>query len=195
MSQGRPLEFDPEVALQAAMEVFWAKGYEASSLQDLISAMRISKSSFYQAFGSKHQLFEACLVRFREQQVERMTVALDGAQSGMAFLRFFLVSLADEVRTTEPSKGCLIMNTATELAGRDPSVATLVQQGTGAFMSILERAVKRAQKEGSVGKQKDPKTLSQFLLALLAGMKAMVKAGASAGTVEDVAEVALSALK
>ncbi len=63
MSIGRPLQFDPEQVLDAAMQVFWASGYDATSLQDLLQAMRLSKSSFYQTFGSKQQLFERCLRR------------------------------------------------------------------------------------------------------------------------------------
>lgn len=92
MSQGRPLEFDPRLALQKAMDVFWCHGYEATSLQDLLTAMNISKSSFYQAFGSKHAIFERCLELFRERQVRQMSLALEQSPSGKEFLRSMLRS-------------------------------------------------------------------------------------------------------
>ena len=111
------------------MELFWCRGYEATSLQSLLTTMDISKSSFYQAFGSKHELFERCLMVFRERQVGRMTVALEQAPSGKAFLRAMLLSAAREASSDEPPKGCLIMNTATEFSGRDAVVADLVEQG------------------------------------------------------------------
>lgn len=133
MSLGRPLEFDPEAVLDAAMEVFWRQGFEATSLQDLLAAMNLSKSSFYQAFGSKQQLFETCLARFRKHQAARMMRTLAAAPSGLSFLRQFLRSVAKEARGTDCPKGCLIMNTATEFAGRDAAVAALVECGGPGF--------------------------------------------------------------
>jgi TetR/AcrR family transcriptional regulator, transcriptional repressor for nem operon len=65
MIYGRPLEFDPDIALQAAMQLFWCKGYESSSVQDLITTMEVSKSSFYQTFKSKHILFQRCIVNYQ----------------------------------------------------------------------------------------------------------------------------------
>jgi TetR/AcrR family transcriptional repressor of nem operon len=97
MSQGRPLEFDPSLALQRAMELFWCRGYEATSLQDLLTAMDISKSSFYQAYGSKHEIFERCLQLFRERHVRQMSMALEQSPSGKAFLRGMLRSVASVV--------------------------------------------------------------------------------------------------
>lgn len=194
MSLGRPLEFDPNQALLAAMETFWRQGYEATSLQDLLAAMGISKSSFYQAFGSKHALFERCLHRFRERQVARMTATLAAAPRGIDFLRQFLLSLADEARAEVTPKGCLIMNTASEFAGRDASVGLLVQDSTRAFAAVLEQAVRRAQEEGDIAPHKDPQVLSRYLLTTLAGLKTMVKAGADARSVEQIAKVALAAL-
>lgn len=188
------MEFDPEAALQAALDLFWCKGFEATSLLDLLAVMGISRSSFYQAFGSKHRLFERCLEQFRSQQVARMSAALEAAPSAAEFLQGFLLTQADEARTGVPSRGCLIMNTATEFAGRDASVAERVAEGTRAFSVVLERAVRQAQMEGSINPRKDAKALAQYLIALMAGMKAMVKAGADGDALERVAEIALHTL-
>lgn len=194
MSLGRPLEFDPETALDAAMEVFWRHGFEATSLQDLLTAMNLSKSSFYQAFGSKQQLFETCLTRFRERQAARMMHTLATAPTGLSFLRQFLRSVAKEARAADCPKGCLIMNTATEFAGRDSAVASLVEQGVSAFSEVFHAAVTRAQREGDIAAERNAEALARYIVSTVSGIKTMIKAGASAKTAEEIAEVALTAL-
>lgn len=194
MSQGRPLEFDPHLALQKAMEVFWCRGYEATSLQDLLAAMNISKSSFYQAFGSKHELFERCLQAFRERQVGRMTAALERSSSGKEFLRSMLLSAAREATVNEQPKGCLIMNTATEFSGRDAVIAGLVDEGTRQFSGVFQKAIERAQADGEIAAEKNAEVLARYVVSTISGLKTMAKAGMPATAIEDVAEVALSAL-
>lgn len=195
MSVGRPIQFNPDLARTAAMEVFWRKGYEATSLQDLLEAMGLSKSSFYQAFGSKHQLFGECLDHFRERQVRQMTKRLSASSSALEFLRGFLLSVAAEARRRDAPKGCLIMNTATEFAGRDPVIAGLVADGTRDFAGVFEAAVRRAQSEGEIPPGKNPQVLSRYLLATVSGLRAMVKSGADAKAVEEIADIALGALR
>lgn len=194
MSLGRPIEFDPDQALQAAMEVFWRQGYEATSLQDLLQAMGLSKSSFYQAFGSKHELFQRCLALFRERQVKRMMSALKRAPSGLEFLHGVLRSTVQEARTAAP-KGCLIMNTATEFSGRDPAVSELVADGARDFAGVFRAAVIRAQEEGDISPAQNADTLAHYVVTTVSGLKTMVKAGLSPTTITEVAEVALGALR
>lgn len=195
MSLGRPIEFDPDQALQAAMEVFWRQGYEATSLQDLLQAMGLSKSSFYQAFGSKHELFQRCLALFRERQVKRMMSALNRAPSGREFLHGVLRSTAQEAHSPHPPKGCLIMNTATEFSGRDPLVSALVADGARDFAGVFRAAVIRAQEEGDISHSQNADTLAHYVVTTVSGLKTMVKAGLSPTKVAEVAEVALGALR
>lgn len=176
------------------MELFWCRGYEATSLQSLLTTMDISKSSFYLAFGSKHELFERCLMAFRERQVGRMTTALEQAPSGKAFLRTMLLSAARDASSDEPPKGCLIMNTATEFSGRDAVVADLVEQGTRQFADVFQAAIERAQADGEITSAKDAEILSRYVVSTMSGLKTMAKAGMPAEAIEQVAEVALGAL-
>lgn len=194
MTQGRPLEFNPDEAIDRALEVFWSKGYEATSLSDLLAVMEIAKSSFYQAFGSKHELFEVCLVRFRERQVARMRAALDGAASARCFIRSMLAAIVADAASMETPKGCLIMNTATEFAGRDAAVARLVSHATSDFADVFAAAVRRAQHEGDISPEKDAEALARYIVSTISGLKTMVKAGFSPKAVDEVAEVAMGAL-
>ncbi|MCB1928918.1 MAG: TetR/AcrR family transcriptional regulator [Rhodocyclaceae bacterium] len=195
MNLGRPLEFDPEVALDAAMNVFWQLGFEASSLPALLQAMGLSKSSFYNAFGSKHQLFEACLERFRGRQIELMQQGLGRAASPLAFIREMLLANAAEARQHGPRRGCLIMNTATEFAGRDPSVGELVGAAARDFASMFREAVERAQQQGEIPSSADPEVLAHYLVTTMAGLRTMVKAGLPADELEKVVVLAVQALR
>jgi len=194
MQAGRPLEFDPDIALDEAMAVFWQQGFEATSLADLLTAMKLSKSSFYNAFGSKQRLFERCLARFRARQVGNMRHALASAPSPLAFIRGMLLAAATEARQATCPRGCLIMNTATELAGRDPSVAALVSAAAQDFTATFRLAVEQAQACGEIPPERDAAILARYLVATVAGLKTMVKAGVGADEIEQLAEVALRAL-
>lgn len=195
MKLGRPLEFDPDESLETAMQLFWSKGYEATSLQDLLNAMALSKSSFYQAFGGKHPLFEQCINRYRDKLATQMLDRLRRAKSGKAFIEESLYSLAEEVRCSEQPRGCLIMNSATEFAQRDPVVAELIAQGTEKFTNVFLAAVKRAQAEGDIPLQKNAHALARYLVSSISGLKTMAKAGTDPTTLEEIVGVVLTALE
>lgn len=195
MQTGRPLEYDPELALDAALGVFWQQGYEATSLTDLLGAMSLSKSSFYNAFGNKQQLFDACLERFRGRQVRRMRETLASAASPLGFVRAMLLANAAEAREPGPPRGCLVMNTATEFAGRDAAVAARVADAARDFAGMFRMAVEMAQERGEISREADPEVLGRYLLTTMAGLRTMVKAGLPADQLDEVIEVAMSALR
>ena len=195
MNIGRPVEFDPDRALESAMHLFWKKGYESTSLQDLIQAMNLSKSSFYQAFGSKHQLFLRSIKLYRDSVVDEMYRLLGKAGSGRKFIEESLLSIANETRGVDARRGCLVMNSANEFSQRDPVIADLIKKSTESFSAILEKAVVAAQENNEIAPNKDPKVLAQYLLTTMSGLKTMVKAGTSANTIRAIANFALKTLK
>ena len=146
------------------MQVFWRQGYAATSLQQLLDAMDLSKSSFYQAFGSKQRLFERCIEHFRDDQVHRLRQALEQAGSGRVFLEQCLHTLAEEARGPQKPRGCLIMNTATEFAGREPAVAQQVATSIERLTGVFVAAVQRAQAEGDIPAGHDAPVLARYLV-------------------------------
>ncbi|HEY4745232.1 MAG TPA: TetR/AcrR family transcriptional regulator, partial [Desulfuromonadaceae bacterium] len=98
MTYGRPLAYDPDRALDAAMQLFWLHGYEATSLQDLLQAMGLSKSSLYQGFGGKKELFLRCVNRYCEEMATKLQALLDEAGSGLAFIETVLLNSASEAQ-------------------------------------------------------------------------------------------------
>jgi len=194
MNIGRPREFDTEQALQAAMQVFWKKGYEATSLTDLLEAMKISKSSFYQTFANKHQLFENCIVQYQDTFISNMTASLRKAKTGRAFIEDTFNAKAEKAKPKSDRRGCLILNCVSEFAQKDPVIAALITKSIQKITDVFLAAIKRAQQEGDISKNKNPRPLARYLLSSMHGLTAMVKAGASPTEIREVSRVVLTAL-
>jgi len=191
---GRPLEFDPDAAVTAAMQLFWRKGYENTSMQDLLDAMQLSKSSLYQAFGGKQALFERCMTRYGDFMIGQMRAALAEAPSGLVFIRWFLESVLDEARGVCEARGCLVLNTANEFARRDPRIAEAVAEGLGRFHGVLLEAVQRAQREGDIPPGRDAIVLTNYLVSNMSGLKTLSKAGADEASMRGIIELVLESL-
>jgi TetR/AcrR family transcriptional repressor of nem operon len=194
MSVGRPRTFNPDEALQDALECFWSQGYEATSMSDLLQCTGLSKSSLYESFGSKRSLFERCLERYREDRVALMTERLDASASGIDFIRQMLESAAAE--SGSPSaRGCLVMNTATEFAQKDPQVARLVGESIAAFSAVFRKAIRRAQAEGEVSSAKDASVLARFVVTNMSGLRTLAKAGVPLKSLKAVVQTVIASLQ
>ena len=194
MTIGRPREFDTDEALEAAMHQFWSKGYEATSLQDLLKVMHLSKSSFYETFGNKHQLFEQCLMHYWDSLITQMMEDFHRIRSGRKFIEAVFSTVAHEASQKGVKHGCLLVTTANELAHRDEIIGKLVSRGTAKLAGVFLTAVKRAQEEGDFPLDKNPKILANYLVSSLSGLQTLVKGGADAKTVRDITGVVLAAL-
>ena len=191
---GRPLEFDPEKAIDAAVEVFWRKGYESTSMTDLLEAMKLSKSSLYQTFGSKQQLFERCLSRYADRLSAEMANDLKEAKSGRSFIEDTFGGVADTAQQPEGAKGCLIANSANEFGQREPALAVPVSDGLNRFARIFMDAVVKGQAEGSISADADPRALGNYLIGTMNGLRTMIKAGADRRSAKGMVTLILKAL-
>lgn len=191
----RPLEFDPDKALNEAMELFWSNGYDATSLSDLLEAMELSKSSFYQSFGNKKQLYQQCLHQYRKQISKQLLAELDEATSAMDFLKDLFVSISRKANTAEGRRGCLIMNSASAKAPLDSEIGKIVAEGAQQFENIFYQAIKRAQKEGDIPSKKDPQILAKYLVSSRSGLLAMAKSGSTPDELNQIIDVTLMGLE
>lgn len=191
---GRPLKYDSDEVIKSAMGLFWRNGYEATSLHDLVGAMGLSRSSFYQAFGGKRQLFLRCLERYQAETAADLSARLAAASTGIDFIEETLLWAIEEVIEGADPRGCLIMNTATEFAQRDPDVARLVASGLGQYREIFRLAVRRAQSEGAIATDRDPEAIAGYLVTSMSGLRTMVKAGTHVGSLRSMVDVAVGAL-
>lgn len=194
MTIGRPLKFNPDIALEKAMHIFWRKGYESSSLQDLLTAMALSKSSFYQTFKSKHTLFQRCIQHYRQMLTNRMKAQLETSSSGKNYITRIFFNVANETSGINARRGCLTMNVASEFAQSNAEIAELISNSIENYIDVFEMAVKKAQQQREIPETKDARSLAAYLVSSMSGLKNMVKAGADRESVKRIAAIILSAL-
>jgi TetR/AcrR family transcriptional repressor of nem operon len=195
MIYGRPLAYDPDAALDAAMHLFWEQGYETTSMTDLLRVMGLSKSSLYQRFGGKKALFLKCVARYCDRVGTRLRERLDQTDSGLDFIRELLLNTVTETGEKECRRGCMLMNTASEFAQHDPEIAKRVSLGFAGLRSVLQLAVQRSQLKGEIATDQDAGTLAEFLVSSIAGLKTVVKGGADEHQVRKIVEITLRALR
>lgn len=191
----RPLEFNKDTALDKAMEVFWEKGFEAASLQDLIDAMDLSKSSFYQTFKSKHNLYATALNHYTEMMSQNMLNNLEASASGLEFIEKTFLEIAETAPLKASQRGCFLMNTASEFAQKNDEIALLTNQGLKKFEDVFARAIKKSQSLGEISLSRSAETLADFLICNMSGLKTMVKAGIKPDTLRPIINTIIASLK
>ena len=191
----RTKEFKPEEALEAAMELFWRRGYEATSMRDLLEGMGIGRGSFYDTFGDKRALFLAALDRFEDSRTTWAIEVLEASPSPLAGIEEVFERTVENLVGHEPRRGCLLANSAVELAPHDPEVAERISGYVRRTEDAFESALERAWKRGEIPKKSDPRVLSHFLVTNLHGLRVMARAGAARETLEDAVNVTLRALE
>lgn len=192
---GRPKEFSEAAALEQAMEVFWVKGYEATSLSDLIAAMGISKSSFYETFGSKHELFVTAIEHYINTQVGKLVQLLDNEPSGKKAIEQVFQNMVESGFPQSGKRGCMICNCAVELAPRDPVAAQKVALGMEQMERAFYRAIIRGQESGEIPLVHGARSLARFLVNSANGMLVMAKANRGREVMGDTSRVILSVLE
>ncbi|MGJ3253073.1 MAG: TetR/AcrR family transcriptional regulator [Elainellaceae cyanobacterium] len=190
----RHKEFDRDDVLEKAMEMFWYKGYEATSVQDLINCMGINRGSLYDTFGDKHSLFLAALDRYRDSKVNERLKVLERSQSGLEAIRQFFYEMV-EIRTTgQGCQGCLMVNSLVELALHDDEAAGRVASHATRLEEAFYRALMRARKHGEISEKKNLRAIARFLANSINGICVMAKISPDVHALKDVADVSLSVL-
>lgn len=190
---GRTKEFDPDTALRAAMDLFWRKGYEATSMQDLVDHLGLGRGSIYGAFGGKHELYLAAVERYVDDSriglLERVSTPDSALDAVRDLVRWYLrTALADA-----DAKGCLMMNTAVELPA-DADAARLVAAGFDTMETVLTSALLRARAHGELPGDRDPVALARFLVTFLQGVRVIGKTALRQRFLDDAVDQALRLL-
>jgi TetR/AcrR family transcriptional repressor of nem operon len=191
----RTKEFDPDAALQAALELFWQRGYEATSMSDLVERLGIGRASIYATFGNKHELYLKALERYDRAGLPPILRELSQPGPALPAVRSVVRRYATEASDDQlRANGCLVTNTASELAPHDAAAARHVERNWDQLEAVLHSALIRAQAQGELPADRDPLTLARMLLVLLQGLRVVGKASTDPTRVRDAAEQALALL-
>ena len=169
---GRPREFDEDAVLEAAMDAFWSKGYEATSLADLCACTGLHKGSLYQSFGDKHELFMRALNHYSEKEFQQSMAVTSDSNTPLENIRAVIHKVCEGV---EDCKGCMVINSMVGLAPHDDEVKTAVNSFGAKRLKIMAEMIGKAQEAGEIRKELDPATLARQLMVTMAGVAATTK--------------------
>ncbi len=189
---GRPKEFDEKRALGEAMEVFWAEGYEAASVETLLHAMGINRGSMYDTFGDKHALFLAAIKQYGDTVIRGLEETLSSPGPVLETLRRVLTGMGQA--GGDRCRGCLATNTIVETAPHDPEVAKATKCLLRRIETSFQSALDRARRAGEIPRGSDTKALARFLATTAQGLVVMSKGRASRAHVRDTVAVTIAAL-
>jgi TetR/AcrR family transcriptional repressor of nem operon len=190
----RTKEFDPDTALQKALELFWERGYEATSMTDLVRHLGIARASIYATFGGKHDLYVKAFERYLQTRDPLVVEALSQPGPALPAVRALVEVYAKESLCDEHRRGCMVVNAAVELMARDPQVARRVEASWDSLETALTSALTRARAQGEISAGKDPRTLARFLLVMMQGIRVLGRAHPDPGRLRDATAQALAVL-
>ncbi len=173
----RPKQFDPDKILDQAMRLFWQKGYEATSIQDLVETLGINRYSLYDSFGDKRGLFLRSLERYTEQVFARSLTELEGSELGIEAIEHYFANLCQWADSNLNKRGCLLVNTAVEQASHDRATNTYIKRQCErvehAFFAALTRAEERGQLRAQLDLTDRARCLALVVQGCLVNMKAL----------------------
>jgi len=191
---GRPRTFDDDVVVERAMDTFWTYGYTNTSPAQLAEATGVAKGSLYNAFNSKRELFDRALAHYDRQVSELAGDLLSRPGTTYECLRSALRFIVDFDLAQQSPRGCLVGNTAVELAGHDPQIARTIRTMQDRQTAALVARIEQGRRDGDVGPDIDARGVAEFLATTLAGLRVMVMTH-DAPTLYRVIDSALTILR
>jgi TetR/AcrR family transcriptional repressor of nem operon len=190
----RSREFDEDDVMERAMHVFWRRGYRATSLTHLLAAMRLSKSSFYEAFGTKRDLLLTALARYAGSGMAGLIAPLLAPDASRPAIEATFANMVRHARSADGRRGCLVNNTLGEVAPNDPVVFAATRKVLRQLEAILVAVVARGQERGEIARHESARALARFHANTFGGLNLAAKARPDKAALDDVVRVALRAL-
>lgn len=191
----RPREFDETAALNAAMQCFWARGYEATSVRDLASDMGITGASLYNAFGDKRSLYRRALEHYLDRSVRERIGRLEASLSSRDAIAAFLQEVIERSLSDRQRRGCMLVNSALELAPHDADLRRVVADELAQIEAFFRRCVQAAQRTGEITAAQDADDLARLLLSVLLGIRVLARTRPQRALLEGVVGPVLSMLQ
>jgi TetR/AcrR family transcriptional repressor of nem operon len=186
--------FDEDRAIDSAVDCFWARGYEATSVRDLAEAMGIGGASLYNAYGDKRELFIRSLERYANRSMRERVARIEARFEPKQAIGAFLAEIIDRSVKDPDCKGCLLVNSALDVAPHDPEIGRLVAAYLGEIRAFFKRSLLAARQAGQVPRRLDAETAAAHLLGVVLGIRVLARTGAKRKLLESVVQPALDLL-
>lgn len=183
--------FDMDTALAGAMRVFWRKGYEATSISDLLKGMQINKGSFYNAFESKQNVFLQALLKYDNDNRKATLAALSDVGNPLEAIRTLFDAIVDESANDPEQKGCLLVNTALDMQNLTPQIQKQVQDSLDEFEVFFRERLRTAQQQGLVSKGFDVDGDAAYLLSQVVGIRVLARGARDRAQLQTIADQTL----
>lgn len=191
----RPRTYDPEAVLDEALKVFWSRGYEQTSIQDLVDATGVQRYGLYESFGDKHALFLSALRRYKEVWVGGILGDLLDEEASVAEVLAFFERLEVIAPADVAPAGCFLCNSAAELGGHDEDVDRIVCDYMDLLHASFERALRNARERGELSEAIDPESHARYLAGVVLGVSLHKRTPAGEAALRTFVDTALGPLR
>ncbi len=192
---GRPKIFDEQTVIDKAIDVFWTKGYESASAEELLKAMDIGKGSFYLSFkGGKKELFEKSLDQFSKKAAEKFKHDLEKSGDPVQFLKDFFLSMAETTKERQ-LKGCYLGNAIVEMSNIDNKTKNKAVRLLRQLEENFKNIIQEAQQQNLLKTKERPETLAQVLITLWNGINVTRRMHPEEKTLRRMIELQLQVLQ
>ena len=173
----RTKEFNEDQALDKAIEIFWHKGYNGTSAQDLVTHLGLSRSSLYDTFGDKQKLFSKSLQRYQKQSKDDIVKLFEDSKNIKETLHDIFKQAVIESLQDRITKGCFMVNSSVELAMHDEDISKIVKSNSQEMEAVFTNALKKGQASGDISKTADARVLARFIFNTYSGIRVLARAG------------------
>ena len=183
-------QFDVEATLEKAGEAFWTQGYEATSMSDLLRVMGIQKGSFYNTYGSKHEVYLRALEQYASTSQTKIRELIAG-KGALESLRAHFEMIYEDCISPNGHRGCMILNCALELAYQDRQAQAIVKQGLARHETLLRELIEAGQQTGEISQSLDSRATAKALMSFVMGMRVYSRSGSEPETIRTLADQAI----
>lgn len=190
--RGRPRDFDKDEALKKALVLFWEKGFETTSINDLTSAMRITPSSLYATFGNKEKLFWDAVNLYSKKYGIDIEKTLNEEKDTKQAFHLLLKQLAHSYTSNKTPHGCLIICATTNHSENSININQVLKRMRQASEAVLVKRIKKAIQLKEIPAESNPKILGKFFATIIQGMSTQSRDGISSKELESIADLAMN---
>jgi len=190
----RTKDFDENEVLTKAIQLFWHKGYNGTSMQDLVDGLGISRSSLYDTYTDKHTLFIKALESYQNSGADKIQEISENSGSAKETIKKLLEFVADELLNDKQQKGCFMVNAEVEVAPHDTEVNSLVCKNDQQMEDVFFQVIKKGQDSGEIKNEQDARALARFIFNAVKGIRVTAKSTTDKSVFDDIIKLTVSAL-